>query len=145
MSKNTSRPAWFAALFCFLVLGACIPAPLAEDGTLAEAENGAQPVPDREIELQMAAGPIGQRLLVTNHSSEPFENLVMIVNEDDNGGYTLKISRIESQASMHFGLNAFRDSNGERYDPDQSWVRTVTVFADTPSGHGRWRSSYPKR
>ena len=38
----------------------------------------------QEFELKMAAGPVGERILVSNHSDEPWENVVMIINRSPN-------------------------------------------------------------
>lgn len=90
----------------------------------------------------MAAGPIGERILVTNHSENDMTHLVMIINEDD-GGHTLKISRIMNGASLHFGARVFRDADGARFDPKRTRIKTFTVIATVPAGRGRWRTTYP--
>ncbi len=100
----------------------------------------------QEFELKMAAGPIGERILVSNHSNEPWENLVMIINDQPDGsGYKLTVSKFAGPASLHFGMRVFRNSEGERFDSKNDWMKTLTVYADTPSGKGHWRSSYRKK
>ena len=100
----------------------------------------------QEFELQMAAGPIGERILVSNHSNEPWENVVMIINDQPDGsGYKLTLSKFSARASLHFGMRVFRNSEGERFDSKNDWMKTLTVYADTPSGKGHWRSSYRKK
>ena len=92
----------------------------------------------------MSAGPIGDRLLVTNHSTEPWEKIVMVVNQADGGGYFLPIRNFAAGASLHFGLRAFRNAGKERYDTENSYVATLHVTADTPRGPGTWSAKYPK-
>ncbi len=100
----------------------------------------------QEFELKMAAGPIGERILVSNHSSEPWENIVMIINEEPDGsGYKLTLNKFSARASLHFGMKSYRNSEGARFDPKTDWMKTLNVYADTPSGKGHWRSSYRKK
>ena len=100
----------------------------------------------QEFELKMAAGSIGERILVSNHSNEPWENVVMIINDQPDGsGYKLTLSKFAGPASLHFGMRVFRNSEGERFDSKNDWMKTLTVYADTPSGKGHWRSSYRKK
>ena len=100
----------------------------------------------QEFELRMAAGPIGERILVSNHSDEPWENVVMIINDQPDGsGYKLTLSKFAGPASLHFGMRVFRNSEGERFDSKNDWMKTLTVYANTPSGKGHWRSSYSKK
>ena len=100
----------------------------------------------QEFELEMAAGRIGERILVTNHSDEPWENIVMVINEEpDGGGYKLTLSKFSASASLHFGMRVFRNSERARFDPKTDWMKTLNVNADTPSGKGHWRSSYRKK
>ncbi len=100
----------------------------------------------QEFELKMAAGPIGERILVSNHSNEPWENVVMIINDQPDGsGYKLTLSKFSERASLHFGMRVFRNSEGERFDSNNDGMKTLTVYADTPSGKGRWRSSYRQK
>ena len=100
----------------------------------------------QEFELKMAAGAIGERILVSNHSDEPWENIVMVINEEpDGGGYKLTLSKFAGPASLHFGMRVFRNSEGERFDTKNDWMKTLTLYADTPSGKGHWRASYRKK
>ena len=99
-----------------------------------------------EFDLTMAAGPIGERILVSNHSDEPWESIVMVINEEpDGGGYKLTLSKFSAQATLHFAMRAFRNSEGARFDVKNNWMNTLNVYAGTPSGKGHWRSSYRKK
>ena len=74
----------FLSLCMFSVLAAaCIPLPTVDE----EAEERDRPL--QNVTLEMSAGPIGDRLLVSNHSNEPWESIVMVVNKDDGGGSLL--------------------------------------------------------
>ena len=121
-----------------LFAAACIPVPTVDQ----EAEKRDRPL--RNVALEMSAGPIGDRLLVTNHSNEPWENIVMVVNRDNGGGYQLTIKNFASGASMHFGLQAYRNAAKERFDTENKYVATLNLSADTPRGRGTWSAKYPK-
>ena len=132
-------PPGFLSLGVLLLLAAgCIPVPTVDD------EAGKNKRPLRNVHLEMSAGPIGDRLLVTNHSTEPWENIVMVVNQGDGGGHKLTIKNFAAGASLHFGLNAYRNAANERYDTENSYVATLNVSADTPVGPGTWSAKYPK-
>lgn len=125
---------------CLLLLpaAACIPVPTVDQ----EAEKRDRPL--RNVRLEMSAGPIGDRLLVTNHSNEPWENIVMVVNRADGGGYQLTIKNFAAGASLHFGLRAYRNANKERFDTENKYLATLNLSADTPRGRGTWSAQYPK-
>jgi hypothetical protein len=124
------------ALVAAVVLLGCFSLPIEE-----EAAQGTE-----EFELQMAAGPIGERILVSNHSNEQWTNIVMVINDQpDGGGYKLTLSKFSSRATLHFGMKAFRNSEGERFDLKNNWMKTLNVYADTARGKGHWRSSYRQK
>ena len=125
---------------CLLLLlaAACIPGPTVDQ----EAEKRDRPL--RNVALDMSAGPIGDRLLVTNHSNEPWENIVMVGNQEDGGGYQLTIKNFASGASMHFGLGVYRNAAKERFDTENKYVAMLNVTANTPRGPGTWSAKYPK-
>ena len=134
-NRSLSRVVILALVATLALLG-CLPLPIEEE----EPEN------TRQFELQMAAGPIGERILVSNHSSESWKNIVIVINEEPGGGgYKLTLSKFSSLASLHFGMKAFRNSEGSRFDAKNDWMKTLNVYADTPSGKGHWRSSYRKK
>ena len=132
-------PSGFLSLcVVFLLAAGCIPVPTVDD------EAGKNKRPLRNVRLEMSAGPIGDRLLVTNHSTEPWENIVMVVNQGDGGGHKLTIKNFAAGASLHFGLNAYRNAANERYDTENSYAATLNVSADTPVGPGTWSAKCPK-
>ncbi len=137
MPKNV-QPGFLPLCLFLLLSAACIPVPTVEQetGRKKRAEN---------ITLEMSAGPIGDRLLVSNHSNEPWENIVMVVNADNDGGYKLGINNFAAQATLHFGLQAYRNAAKERFDTENKYVATLNVTADTPRGPGTWSAKYPKK
>ena len=124
-------------LIAVVALSGCLSFPTEDDDASKEVQ---------EFELKMAAGALGERILVSNHSDEPWKNIVMVINEEpDGGGYTLTLSKFAGPASLHFGMRVFRNSEGERFDPKTDRMKTLNVYADTPSGKGHWRSSYREK
>ena len=129
----------FLSLCVFSVFVAgCIPVPTVDE----EAEKRDRPL--QNVTLEMSAGPIGDRLLVSNHSNEPWESIVMVVNQADGGGYKLTIQNFAAGATLHFGLKSYRNANRERFDTENSHVGTLNVSAETPRGPGTWSAKYPK-
>ena len=127
-----------SVLVAALALLGCFSLPIEED----TAQQGTE-----KFELKMAAGPIGERLLVSNHSTEPWTNIVMVINvqPDGGGGYKLTLSKFAARATLHFAMRAFRNSEGERFDVKNDWMKTLNVGADTATGKGHWRSKYRKK
>lgn len=119
----------------FVFAAACIPVPTVDEERDRPLQN---------VTLEMSAGPIGDRLLVSNHSNEPWESIVMVVNKDNGGGYTLTIQNFAAGATLHFGLRSYRNANQERFDTENSYVATLNVNVDTPRGPGTWSAKYPK-
>ena len=125
-----------SVLAASLALLGCFPSPIEQDTTQGT----------ERFELKMAAGPIGERILVSNHSNEPWTNIVMTINAQPDGqGYKLTLSKFAAGATLHFGMKAFRNSEGERFDVKNDWMKTLNVEADTATGKGHWRSKYRKK
>ncbi len=82
-------------------------------------------------------------MLITNHSGEILANISMILNEQDEGGYRHELGRLLPNATLHFAVRVYKKQDGSRYTGSAKQITSITVFADTPSGSGRWYSSYP--
>ena len=131
-SPHRKRPAFLIGL-CLLILGCTLPP---ETDEAADARQGNLP-------LSISAGPIGNRVLITNHSREILTNIAMILNEGDDGGYLHKLGRLLPGATLHFAFRVYKKQDGTRYPGTAKQITSITVFADTPGGSGRWYSTYP--
>ena len=131
-SPNRKRPAFFIGL-CLLILGCTQPSETEQAGDVKR----------QNVPLNISAGPIGNRVLITNHSGEILANISMILNEQDEGGYRHELGRLLPNATLHFAVRVYKKQDGSRYTGSAKQITSITVFADTPSGSGRWYSSYP--
>ena len=131
-SPHRKRPAFLIGL-CLLILGCTLPP---ETDEAADARQG-------NVPLSISAGPIGNRVLITNHSREILTNIAMILNEGDDGGYRHNLSRLLPNATLHFIFRVYKKQDGTRYTGTAKQITSITVFADTPRGSGRWYSTYP--
>ena len=121
---------------CLLIFGCTFPPDTGEAPAATEARQGNLP-------LSISAGPIGNRVLITNHSREILTNIAMILNEGDDGGYRHNLGRLLPNATLHFAFRVYKKQDGTRYTGTAKQITSITVFADTPRGSGRWYSTYP--
>ena len=131
-SPDRKRPAFLIGL-CLLILGCTFPS-ATDEASGAKREN---------VASSISAGPLGNRVLITNHSREILTNIAMILNEGDDGGYRHKLGRLLPGATLHFALRVYKKQDGTRYPGTAKQITNITVFADTPRGSGRWYSTYP--
>ena len=129
---DRKRPVFLIGL-CLLVLGCTLPSGMNEASD-AKREN---------VPLSISAGPIGNRVLITNHSREILTNISMILNEGDEGGYRHNLGKLLPNATLHFAVRVYKKQDGTRYTGTAKQITSITVFADTPGGSGRWYSTYP--
>ena len=109
-----------SVLVAALVLLGCFSLPIEE-----AAQQGTE-----KFELKMAAGPIGERLLVSNHSTEPWTNIVMVINvqPDGGGGYKLTLSKFAARATLHLNYAQIRRSH-RRWSCGDSGTRVNSVIS----------------
>ena len=129
---DRKRPALLIGL-CLLILGCTLPSETDEAG---DAKRESAP-------LNISAGPIGNRVVITNHSREILTNISMILNEGDEGGYRHNLGRLLPNATLHFAVRVYKKQDGTRYTGTAKQITSITVFADTAGGSGRWYSTYP--
>ncbi len=134
-SAHRGRPAFLIGL-CLLILGCTLPSQTDEATEAAEAKQ-------RNVRLSISAGPIGNRVLITNHSQEVLSDISMILNQGDGGGYRHTLGRLLPNATLHFTFRVYKKQDGTRYTGTAQQITSITVFADTPRGSGRWYSTYP--
>ena len=98
---------------------------------------------DPGVTLNISAGFFNSRLLFTNQSSVRLERILVVVNENEGEKeFRGEISGLQPNSMLHFSSTIFVNSAGEKLDASPANLNSVTVYADTPEGRGRWSGSY---
>lgn len=99
---------------------------------------------DSSVVLNISVGFFNGRLLFTNQSSVDLDRILVIVNEgeQDAAEFRGSINRMKANSMLHFTPTIFKDTAGETLDPKEDDIRSIAVYADSPSGRGRWYGSY---
>lgn len=117
-------------------------------GTAAEEQQAAPvEVPltsfDSGVELNVSVGFFNGRLLFTNQSDLPLKRILVVVNEAEGEiEYRGEMSGMQPNFMLHYSPTIFSNSAGLKLDPKAVELKSVTVYADTPQGRGRWSGSY---
>jgi hypothetical protein len=105
----------------------------------SKSSNSEQSTP----KLNAAVRYTGTQIFIKNNDSFDWNNLKIELNSGLlNSGYYLEASSIKAGTTATVGILNFAKSNGERLNPLAIKVRSVSIFADTPSGRayyaGKW-------
>ncbi len=98
---------------------------------------------DSEVQLNISVGFFNGRLLFTNQSSLLLERILVVVNQGEGENeYRAQLSGMKPNFMLHYSPTLFSNEAGTKLDPKAIELNSVTVYADTPEGRGRWSGNY---
>lgn len=98
---------------------------------------------DSGLELNISVGFFNGRLLFTNQSELPLKRILVVVNEGEGETeYRGELSGMQPNFMLHYSPTIFSNTSGLKLDPKAVELKSVTVYADTPQGRGRWSGNY---
>jgi len=98
---------------------------------------------DSGVELNISVGFFNGRLLFTNQSDLPLKRILVVVNEGEGETeYRGEMSGMQPNFMLHYSPTIFSNPSGVKLDPKAVELNSVTVYADTPRGRGRWSGNY---
>jgi hypothetical protein len=127
------------AMLALLGLLCCSPAPE------PEPEKPAAPTAESDpgVTLSLSVGLINNRLLFSNSSATLLQRILVVINEGSGETeFRHTISLVQPNATIHYSPGVCAAKDGSRWDPAQNEAKTITVYADTGAGRGRWYGSY---
>ena len=98
---------------------------------------------DPAVRLNISVGLVNKRLLFTNLSGTAVTRILVVFNEGDPvNEFKHTIGVVQANSMMHFTPSLFKNAEGLKFNVDQHEVKTVTAYADTPKGRGRYYGAY---
>ncbi len=114
-------------------------------GEPEETEDALPPLSshDPAVRLNISVGLVNKRLLFTNLSGTAVTRILVIFNAGDPlNEFKHTIGVVQANSMMHFTPSLFKNAEGLKFDLDKHEVKTVTAYADTPKGRGRYYGAY---